>query len=191
VQSAEADPTIIEAGVAKPSGSCSRHFQVGIAVLDTPRLALSTIDALLDRGMQLDQLCLVCVRPVMVVCAKLAASFAEGHEHLIELFGDARRWAAPLGDDEIVATSQPLFLAFLRSQLTEAGSIVRSQASRRSWDVERAIRGGASAIVAHPRDTRQHQITTRILLANSTHNVTTYDLPQSATPARRALLVSI
>ncbi len=191
VQSAEADSAIMEAGMAKPSGLSSRYFQVGIAVLDTPRLAISTIDALLEMGMQRDQLCLVCVRPVMVVCTKLAASFAGGHQHLIELFGDARRWAAPLGDDEIVATSQPLFLAFLRSQLTEAGSIVRSQASRRSWDVERAIRGGASAIVTHPRDTRQHQMTTRILLANITHNVTTYDLPQSATPARGAFVVSI
>jgi hypothetical protein len=170
------------------------HYQVGIAVLDTPRLAIATAEELLDIGLKLDQVCLVAVRRVLVACARLAASFAGGHERLTELLGDARRWAAPAPDDatdcEIVATQQQLFQAFLRSQLTEAGSIVRSQARRQRWDVECAIRNGASAIVTHPCDTRQHLVATRILLANSTHNVTTYDLPPVEATARRALLVA-
>lgn len=180
----------MEAGSTKPSG----HFQVGIAVLDTPRMAISTAGELLDLGLQVDQVCLVAMRRVMVVCTRLAGTFAGGHERLTELLGDARRWAGPpshvLPDDEIVATQQSLFNAFLRSQLTDAGSIVRSQASRQCWDVEHAIRNGASAIVTHPSDTRQHLAATRILLAKSTHNVTTYDLPQIEPRARCPHLVS-
>ncbi len=168
----------------------SGHYQIGIAVFDTPRLAISTTGSLFDSGLEIDQVCIVSMHRVMMACARLAASLAEGQQRLTELFGDVRRWPNSMRGEEIVATSQPLFNAFLRSQLTEAGSIVRSQASRHSWDVERAIRSGATGVVTHPRDNREQQISTRILLANSTHKVTTYVLTLPEWSGREKLQMS-
>ena len=153
------------------------HMRLGIAVLDTPRSALNALQALLDIGLCVDQLCLIAVERVAAACARMAGQIQDGSTSLNALFGYPQRWETDLEEDEIVATSDSLFNAFLKTQLTAAGSIVRSQASRQSWDVERAIRGGAIALVSQPRDTRQQQLVTRILLANSTHSVTTYELP--------------
>lgn len=158
------------------------HFRLGIAVVDTPSSALATIKALLDANLQIDQVCLIAIERVIDHCASLVGRLADGNSRLARLFDEVQPGPNPpggesSGGEEIVSTSAQLFNAFLRTQLTPAGSIVRSQASRRSWNVERAIRDGAIAVVSRAKDLQQQQLATRILLANSTHSVTTFELP--------------
>lgn len=152
------------------------RFRLGIAIVDTPNDAVATASSLVEAGLHIEQICLIAVDQVMRLCEAVATSVADGSARVSAIFGSTHRPPGPVEGDAIAATSDRLFNLFLRTQLTPAGSIVRSQASRNSWDVERAIRDGAIAVVALPKDNRQNQVVTRLLLATSTHSVTTYDL---------------
>jgi hypothetical protein len=154
----------------------AQQCRLGIAILDTPKLAIAAVRDLLAAGLAMEALCIIAVGPIMTACASEARRVAPVMKRLADIMRTSAAGNTEV-EEEIVATSQDLFGAFLRTQLTPAGSIVRSQASRQKWDIENAIRDGAVALVAWASDTHQQQVVTRILLAYSSHNVTTYHLP--------------
>lgn len=155
------------------------RFRLGIAILDTPVAAVEAVAALVGAGLQVEQICLIAIDRVIDLCESIAEKVADGNARIASIFSSNHRMPDDVGGDEIVATSERLFNLFLRTQLTPAGSIVRSQSSRQRWNLEDAIRSGAVAVVTLPKDTRQHQLVTRLLLASSSHSVTTYDLAAS------------
>lgn len=191
-----AAPVVLAAAahVASADGSevaGTSHLRIGMTIFDAPEKALDTICALTGAGLTVEQVGLVALAHVMNRCADISARwscFTSGagvlFRHLQELcvLGDGKPLMGTSSSliEPVKAAFTP-FIGTAQAAAASGGAEFRAGAQRR--EMEMLLRGGAVALVAKASDSRQQQAITRLLLANSQHRVTTYDVPA---PAARA-----
>lgn len=163
------------------TGAAVAHVRIGLTVFDAPDRALEAICALTAAGLGVEQVGLVALGPVMSECAKRSSNWLKVAK-VDGLFQQPQTLCVLSDGKPLIATSASLFEPIEAAIGPQSGSTtVRAREQRK--ELEKLLQAGAIALVAKAADARQQEKITRLLLANSQHRVTTYDVPRPAPAA--------
>lgn len=169
-----------EADTAAGQESRAEYVRLGMTVFDEPDRALETVRALTGAGLEVDQVGLIALEPVMSRCATLSSKWPQRAGESRALFERLQQLCVLADGAALFSTSWALFDPIRRAVEPDGHPAGASRAREHRDELDRLLRSGAVAVVARAADSRQQQTITRLLLANSLHRVTTYDLPRPA-----------
>lgn len=154
--------------------------RLAITTFDEAAVLWRTVSALLQAGLQIDQLCLVALESTMASIEPIERTFDGRVEQVAALCRQVSDWRGFFDSQSVVATSGQL-RSVLQSQRSD-GQLANQigGTSAHLSDFVDQIKNGSIALAVRSSDAQQHISVTRTLLAKSTHKVTTFSFMLSS-----------
>ena len=167
----------------------SEQVRIAFTIFDDPERLWGAVSALIGRGLDCAQLCLMARESTMAeACSVYLRGDRDTHRRdVAALCEEVEDWSGK-GDGRIVATAGSRVVRLLRAQASNGGKAPGSvTVSRHTADLENDIAPGVVALLATSSDPKQQVITASTLLNRSLHRVTTFEFAaRSAAPAKSA-----
>lgn len=161
----------------------AEHCRLAVTTFEEPERLWRAVAALLDAGLATEQICLVGLASTMARFAATVSGTPDQVRRATALFSDLHDWPGTSDSQLIVGTSGELLRALLQAQAISVGPNGETSTSiRKKLDLEGQVRDGNIALVVGSSGARQQLLTTRNLLAISSHRVLAYEFSLRASP---------
>lgn len=150
------------------------HCRLAITAFGEVGVLLRTVTALLQAGLQTDQLCLMGLATAMARIEQIKGALDGRLGQVSELYKQVTDWPGFCDGQSVVATSGQL-QTVLRTRGSDMRAMSTADAKSSSMsDFASEIEDGNIALIVQSNDAKQHMLVMRMLLADSSHRVTTY-----------------